>query len=137
MNTVSWYIYLADTLGKVQSAAGFFAIVLTFVMVGLTIARIATQGVSASKDDKDREEAQNYLPSIKWAWRWSATLWLVFSLSWGFFPKERTLYAIAASEFGEAVIKTEAVQGITNEASKALQIWIKNQIEPVLDKKDK
>ena len=48
-------------------------------------------------------------------------------------PAQKTMYAIAASQVGEQVVKSEAVQGIANDATKALQIWIKKQIEP--DKK--
>jgi hypothetical protein len=39
------------------------------------------------------------------------------------------MYAIAASEIGERVIKTPEVQGITSDATKALHSWIKKQIE--------
>ena len=41
-------------------------------------------------------------------------------------PEKKTLYAIAASEYGEQIIKSE----IGNDATKALQQWIKRQIEP-------
>ena len=45
-----------------------------------------------------------------------------------FSPSRDTMYAIAASQIGERVIQNEAVQGIANDATKALQQWIKRQL---------
>lgn len=137
MNTVSLFIYFADTLGKVQEASGFFTIIFFIAFVISIIVRVVC--ASAMTGPKADDDAKGFYPTSVWMFRWALSMWVTFFLLWGVLPREKTLYAIAASQMGEAVIKSDAVQGITSDATKALQAWIKNQIEPPVkaEKKDK
>ena len=63
-----------------------------------------------------------------WAWC------LISLVLFVFIPSSNTMYAVAASQVGEQVVKSEAIQGVANDATKALQSWIKRQIEPVTEK---
>jgi hypothetical protein len=40
------------------------------------------------------------------------------------------MYAIAASQVGESIVKSEQTQEMASDATKALQQWIKKQIDP-------
>jgi hypothetical protein len=50
-------------------------------------------------------------------------------------PSKNTMYAMAASQMGEKVVSNQTVQEVGGDVAKALQSWIKSQIEE--RKKDK
>lgn len=116
MNSVSWLLYVIDVVGgiKVLAAvnAGFFSLVLG--IGGISIA--ASEG----------ETWDWFSRNFRWLVGAPIFAWLIFIAV----PYQNTLYAIAASEVGERVIKNEKVQDIASDATKALHQWIKRQIEP-------
>lgn len=113
MNSISWFLYASDVVGNLQPtlaigggsglvAAGFFTL-CSFIDED-------NGGISLAK-----RISFYAIPAI-----------LIACI----IPSKTTMYAIAASQVGERVAQNEAVQDIASDATKALQIWIKKQIEP-------
>lgn len=134
MNSISWFLYLAGVSGSIGSAA---APLFVFSTIGAALATIGGVFVHAgdyswiTPEQKAWWEARRAqcATAAKTLWRVAAVLLALIVLT----PSQSTMYAIAASQVGEQVVRSEAVQGIANDATKALQIWIKKQIDP--DKK--
>ncbi len=112
MNSVSWFLYAADVL----SALGVFG---TVCMLGTLVTMVFVTAFQIC----EREESPRFL-------RWALPLWIFAGVIICLIPSKNTMYAIAASEVGEKIVKSETVQGIASDATKALQQWIKKQIEP-------
>lgn len=123
MNSLSWFLYLSDVVGNVGNFAGIVVVLVPIVAVfGLVFAPIIPMMLEDAPDavvDAVKRVAWPLGKTIVVVWVCSAVLSLVA-------PSKNTLYAIAASEMGERVLKTE----VATDAQKALQQWIKRQIEP-------
>jgi len=66
-------------------------------------------------------------PSYAKRWAWSAVPLIIMS---ALLPSSSAMYAIAASQIGEQLANSDDVKGIAADAKKALQQWIKKQVEP-------
>lgn len=125
MNSLSWFLYFVDVLSRANILA---CIVLGASAAYLSIT-MAIAGISAG--DFGRPIKATWFP---W-WKRAGVSLLVSAVVFTVIPSSNTLYAIAASEVGEKVVKSEAVQGIASDATKALQQWIKRQLdEPKAEK---
>lgn len=113
MNSVSWFVYSADVVGNFQ--------VLLFI--GSIIALIGSGICLLAWSIEDFESGPKFAKRIIFG---AVPALIVACL----IPGTSTMYAIAASQIGERIATSEQVQGIANDATKALQIWIKKQIEP-------
>jgi hypothetical protein len=114
MNSVSWFIYIAQVSSSLGVVFRALAIIGLIIAGGYSLFR--TVGASVEAD-----EFTPHFPPI----RYLATLIGMLTLG-NIMPERNTMYAIAASEVGERIVKTE----IASDATKALHIWIKKQIEP-------
>lgn len=123
MNSLSWFLYAADVIGNI----GF---VFALGAVGSCIFCAACCAGQLISEGQMSEDCPNVW---KYWWR-CAIAAVVFGVLAGLFPSRNTMYAIAASQIGERVAMSDQVQGITNDATKALQGWIKKQIEPKVKK---
>lgn len=115
MYSISWLLYIIDVLGGVKVLALFVAGTFSVILVGGIITIPASEGET-------------------WEWFSRNFRWLIGApiIAWAIFigvPRQSTLYAIAASEVGERIIKNDKVQDLASDATKALHQWIKNQIE--------
>jgi hypothetical protein len=114
MNSVSWFIYIAqvsESIGSLFRVLGGLGIILCVLFT-----MISTISASVDADEfVPRASPARYIAI-------SAALLAVGCLM----PERNTMYAIAASEVGEQVVKSE----IASDATKALHQWIKKQIEP-------
>ena len=112
MNSLSWFLYFADV-------ASSFAILLACVSLFGGLILIITSAIYAVENDK-----------FWWqGWKVFAPICLSAALIACAIPSRQTIYAIAASQVGERLVQNETVKGIANDATKALQIWIKKQVE--------
>lgn len=136
MNSLSWFLYLADAAGRLGIAFLVFGLIATAVGAFSMIAFMVSTsektwllGRDGSKDYVERETA-------KWdAW---LRIWgpLRKGVVYGFLlisiscliPEKNTLYAIAASEMGEKIVKNEGVKEFGGDVARALQNWIKQQL---------
>lgn len=120
MNRLSWFLYLSEVLQNIRTFTSFILFMIGFLGgIGLCIITL----VSIFENTKLR-------PLAKTIWRWWAAVVIPFAIITALIPSQNMLYAIAASEIGERVVKHDAVQGVTSDATKALQQWIKRQLEP-------
>lgn len=122
MNMVSWFLYGSDLVDKIGNFC--FAVLITGVFVGI-MGLIFGPMILMMLEDTEITSAQ-----IARAVKTAAIVWCCAAVLYVFIPSKNTLYAIAASEVGEKVVQSEAVQGIASDAQKALAQWIKRQIEP-------
>lgn len=122
MNSLSWFIYAIDIIGNIK---GF--------LIALMIASVVVLGIriGATVAGNDINNTKNPYPPYRAVVAFVVVGGIIASL----LPAKGTLYAIAASEVGERVINTETVKGMSADATKALQQWIKRQIEPETNKK--
>lgn len=119
MNSLSWFLYAAEVFDNLRSAAQI-TLVLSLMVggLGLFFAPIILDILDS-----------DWRPVLRSAVRWMVIGGIISAVFVIVTPEKKTLYAIAASEYGEQIVKSE----IGNDATKALQQWIKRQIEP--DKK--
>ena len=115
MNSISWFLYLADVVEKV----GIFFSVLT-VLGGIGALFLLIIMAIHNTEHRHRDE--------KYPWWWFALL----ILTWFFFasvavlsPSKDTLYMIAGSEITETVVNTPEAKEILDETRKAILNQIK------------
>jgi len=112
MNSLSWFLYLAGLVENVGVTCGIFLVLGGLVYAGWFIAHYGM------------EEVEKAPP----AWLGRALIAAVFVGVLA--PSKNTMYAIAASEAGERLVASNTGQEVLSDAQKALQQWIKRQIEP-------
>lgn len=119
MNSVSWFLYFIDVFDNVRvgfqivAFISFLGVLFLFIGVAITEGEISEDALA-----------------IKRALKVTLAVGGISFLVLMPIPSKNTLYAIAASEVGEKIVKNESVQEITSDATKALHQWIKKQIEP-------
>jgi hypothetical protein len=112
VNSLSWMIYWAGVCDHMQgvficiSVAGFMA---SFIV-----------GAAAAENG----------PKVLRYLKITAPVVVIGALLAAFTPSKNTLYAIAASEFGEEALKSPEA----TKARAALNAWLDKQIEPEKDK---
>ena len=127
MNSVSWFLYLSDVAGSLKTVTTTLLIALP--IVGAFVLIFSPLIVMFLEDGPEwvADKIKSILPPLL---KTAGVVWIFVCGFSVFIPSKNTMYAIAASEVGEKVIKTEAVQGIASDAQKALHQWLKRQIEP-------
>lgn len=115
MNNLSWFLYLSDIAGNIQGLC--VAIILVIgIITALCFAAYSME-----------ENAAAALPlGLKLLFRVIVPAVVIAVL----IPQKNTMYAIAASELGDRLAHSPQGQELTSDAMKALQQWIKKQIEP-------
>jgi len=109
MNSLSWLIYWANV---VEGIRGLF---FTTATLGVVVSIFAATHGFIEGDRQSFRYLRITVPCI--------VLSALLSI---FTPTKDTLYAIAASEFGEEVLKTPEA----NKARAALNAWLDEQIKP-------
>lgn len=120
MNSVSWFIYVAQVSDSLGSLFVFIGVVIGLcTLASYGVPRIANFGDGHGPNDSDY-----------WAEKplraWFCALAVICLVIGNLMPEKNTMYAIAASQVGEQIVKSD----IANDATKALQQWIKKQIDP-------
>lgn len=105
MNTLSWFIYWADVIPSF--AQGFSILSIFSFIISVFINAYQLIGNSCKK------------------YMWISFLCAFMLLLSSFMPSKNTLYAIAASEMGEDVYKSEQGQKIV----KQLSDWVEAQLK--------
>lgn len=124
MNSISWFLYLASFCDRLNGISGFWGILLSIGIIICTVAWFITSMIAI--DDKD---AGKTLPVIIVLWWWIFGPLVFMGITYTVIPDSKTMYAIAASQVGEQVVKSETMQGLAGDAGKALQAWIKEQLK--------
>ena len=105
MNTLSWFIYWADVLPSFAIGLSILFLFSFLISVFINVYQLL------------EKESKKYV--------WIPFLCAFLLLLCSFIPSQRTLYAIAASEMGEDVYKSEQGQKIV----KQLSDWVEAQLK--------
>lgn len=129
MNTLSWLIYLAEVVGNLGKNLEIVFTVTLVVSVLLAVAALICMGASIEVDDDDLRKVAKRIG--KWAIGLTVTTFFFITLS-SLIPSSKTVYAIAASEMGEVVVKSEEAQ----EVFKALKDRVMDELKIEEKKED-
>lgn len=121
MNDLSWLIYLAGVSGNV---GGF--LVVTSIGGGVGALGCGVGHMMARDFHEDDEPI--VVATAKWAKRLMIAAFVAGAVA-TLVPGRDTIYAIAASEMGEELLKTP----IASKAGKALEAWVDKQIASATD----
>lgn len=126
MNSLSWFLYWIDVLNSLNSVLVTASVLLMLSLIATWI--FCSIAISDEHDTKTKSTLRQ--SRREWSWRFTLIA-IACAVIACFMPSKNTMYAIAASQAGEQIVKSEAVQGMATDAQKALQQWIKRQIEPI------
>jgi hypothetical protein len=122
MNGLSWLLYIGGVAGSLGSFFSFLAVIFFFLGAVTLIMSLINPGKSS--DELSAE-------TIAWAKKaryFFLGLLIVFGSLASIMPSKETVYAVAASEMGEKVIKDPHVMQTTGKAFKALDSWLDKQV---------
>jgi hypothetical protein len=126
-------IYLADVISGLCVVSTILFFVFGLASIALFIASCVTyldaNNEYGSSHESIREVRMNLHHFWKGHFSTAIKIEVVVLILAIIVPSKNTVYAIAASEMGERVFKSEQVQGVASDATKALQIWIRKQID--------
>ena len=117
MNNLSITLYAIDVIGNLNTVIGMVAIfsgillLVCFIGAGITCDRISKS--EAALNDATKRVIKTTLP-----------FFIIATLVSIVVPDKRTVRLIVASEFGEALYKSEDVQEVLNPAKAALKKWL-------------
>ena len=112
MNSLSWFLYLASVLPSVSNVIFFFAILMILIVALTAFMFFISEG------------ELNGFKMFNWV-RTSVIAVILMVMS-SFIPDKNTIYMIAGSEAGEAVVTSVEGQEILND----IKTIIKQQINP-------
>ncbi len=110
MNELSWFLYLADVVAALKVMATVVAVISAMCIFGWLL----FNWIQVMHEDEivSPKLAHYSIPVV---------IGLIAILT----PSQTTIYAIAASEMGEELLKSST----TTKAQKALDAWLDRQIE--------
>lgn len=137
MNNLSWLLYAADVADSLKElnvvAWTLFVLSLPSILLGVIVHSITEGGGGGWEDSRKEQQHEEFWETKRklfWKVGWRALAASVLMASvLAAVPSRNTIYAIAISEGGERIVNSEAVQGAANDAMRALNAWIKKQIE--------
>lgn len=115
MNSLSWFIYLADVIHNLGILAGVMSALGFFGGVALYLAFMVMRATAADSRDRGQEVAVGILPSLRLTMKIWYPLWALFILVNTFAPSRNTVYMIAASEAGQMIIDNKGTQEIVGD----------------------
>jgi len=129
MNNLSWLLYLADVTGSVSTVLSIAATVSGAACIVLFIWSAVLAGSSPtiwSWDDKETKIAAHKAATANCKKYGFVTLRVAIpaALVASLIPSQNTVYAIAASQTSEQVLKSQTAQ----KAVQALNHWLDKQI---------
>ena len=127
MNTLSWYIYL---IGLVESVTVLFGFIM-FVSIAATLIIFLVYISSVDHLDEDDDRLIAYRKLAFTRFKISVSVFAISSLICIFTPSRQTLILIGASEFGERIMKSEAVNSIVDPSFNLLKTWIEQQTKSI------
>ena len=113
MNSLSWFLYLADVIGNVKGVLILFAIIFGAGSFGWLFAK----GWVAADDDDSARKFAHFMRFVPWLFVFAA-----FTAS--AIPSRETIYMIATSEAGEMVVNTPEAKEIMSDLKEILNIQL-------------
>jgi hypothetical protein len=113
MNSLSWFLYLADVLDRIGFV--FFLLSLIFSFISLFV--LIAFAVWTADEDKNAERSYKSL-------RWVPLTTVFFFFLTAIIPSKDTIYLIAASEAGEMVVNTPEAKEVMSDLKEILNIQL-------------
>jgi len=131
MNNLSWLIYLANTTNNLNG----FCMFLTICAVIATALGIIVYFVTMDETDQfyrpivgQRLETQRRFHNVmRTVIKIAPCFMIVFGVLTTVLPDRQTVLLIAASEIGERVVTSQAVQNVVDPSVDLLKLWIQQQ----------
>lgn len=121
MNALSQILYYGNVANNAGPAFVIFGSIFFIVfIIAASLSMFYDGGDSSDDNNRVRRNARPY------AWLFGI-LFPILIVSAAFCPSKDTVYAIAASQLGEHVIKTP----LASKAEQALEAWLNRQITPI------
>lgn len=118
MNSISWFLYLADVIPSLAKVFGVSGIILSIILV------IAWFICLVSLGDSDFDGCRTSVKSLsKWLVPVAFTLIIIATI----IPSRQTIYLIAGSEVGQVVVETPEAREIFNDIRTIIKQQIKGQ----------
>lgn len=133
MNSLSVFLYWAGVVDNLRGIAAFWGIITSTALLAWSIALIVCVGCAIS--DRTLQNWVDFKSNVRPLVYIGCFIWVLSGIVYSFAPSANTMYAIASSQVGEQIIKSDAVQGVTSNATKALNAWIDRQLNPQENKK--
>ena len=111
MNDLSWFIYLADIVARISGVSFAFAFAFGAATISSVIAKVIAMA------EEENEVTEKFSGLFKFAFL--GLLVALFVLI--FVPSRDTLYLIAGSEAGEAVVTSEEGKAILKDIQDVIQ----------------
>jgi len=120
MNSLSWSIYVIQILGSLDIFLSWLAGFLFFTGGVAFVIRIVTA------DAKDADAQQIHAKMMRYV-KWAISCGFVVAFINVVVPDRNTMLLIAASQIGERVVSSEAVQNVVDPSVDLLKTWIEEQ----------
>lgn len=113
MNNLSWFLYFADVLPSLSSLSGVAGLVFTafFIVYVIFVVSSETWPCNSVEENQRVLDREKNLPS---KFKWLSVPLFLFVLA-VLIPSKETIYLIAGSEAGEAVVTSEEGQEILSD----------------------
>jgi hypothetical protein len=108
MNSLSWFLYLAETISNLQEFM-FFILVVWGSVLGLYVFMCLLYTVLEGERPK-------YTPEM-----WMFVAFIILGVFANLIPSKNTIYLIAGSEVGEVVVTSEEGQAILNDIHEVIR----------------
>lgn len=125
MNSLSWILYLADASDKIATVAGAAVIICSLCAAVLLLAHIVISGVHVVDRDESAGKFAAFLGPIL------RTFLLVIAATGVLYaatPSSSTLYLIAASEAGEAVVNAPGTKELFGDLTAVIKKRLKEEL---------
>ena len=113
MNSLSWFLYLANVVDNVGNVFVLFAILSGIAMFVWSFASAAY----AIEGGQDAQRVKHFLRFIPW-------IFVITSFLVAVTPSRDTVYLIAASEEGEMVVNTPEAKEVMSDLKEILNIQL-------------
>lgn len=118
MNSISWFLYLAEVLGRLGTFSSIVAFMGVFFIGGVTVVLlICNAEARESKKPENIWGPRYFIPMY--------IIWSLFVLIAIITPSKDTFYLIAGSEITEVVVNTPEAKEVLNETREAILRTIK------------
>lgn len=124
MNSLSWILYLADAASKLSVIAATATIVGGIFAAILLVVYLITSGFASGGD----EDALKFATFIRPVAKWFAFVVVGFGLVYAVVPSSSTLYLIAASEAGEAVVTAPGTKELFGDLTAVIKKRLKEEL---------
>lgn len=120
MNQLSWLLYWGNVSGNIGPLFGILSFVIILVSILVWILSIFVGEPYPNESELElRKSLKKYRVPL-------VVIGFVLAITAAFCPSSDTVYAIAASQVGESMLKTPTAL----KAEKAIDAWLDRQISP-------